>query len=331
MKRIAYAGFALLVLAAMTPALAAKGGKGGGRPGGGGEEPPTPAAPEIAYFLSKGDKVMVMDADGSNPTLVVRRVSGITVQPSWSPDGQYVIFHATTSGSGVYVAALAGGSTTKLTPTATQYLNRPVWSPVATADGSFKILFEDQAANGSRDLFLMNTDGTGRVNLTDTADFDEEYPTWSPDAAQIGAVVSFTDENGVWGSDVRVYDLDLNTAGNALELGTGLDITDGTDIGRGDLAFLDWSRRTQELAVSCYDPADGHWDIWTLGDDGQGTPSNLTRTPDASERHPTWSPDDSQIAYQYTGSGTAGVYVISASGGTPIALESDALAPDWRR
>jgi len=68
--------FGLLVAAVLpflgTPALAGKGGnKGGGGGGGGGDGGGgTQPASEIAFFATKGDKLVLMDADGENPIVV---------------------------------------------------------------------------------------------------------------------------------------------------------------------------------------------------------------------------------------------------------------------
>lgn len=325
------AGLALLgLLLGSTPTVhAGKGGNGGGggKPPGGGGDPPA-GSPEIAYFLSKGDKLMVMDADGANPTLVMRNVSGLGVQPSWSPDGTLLVFNATNNGAGIYVAPLSGGLT-KLTSLSTQYVNRPVWSPFATADGDSKILFEDEASNGSRDLFLMNVDGSDRVNLTNTTGIDETNPSWNPTATKFAAVAGFNDGSG-WGEDILVYDLGLVSGDLAITATTNL--TTGTAIGHSDLAFIDWGRVNDEIAVSHYAAADNDWDIWVLDADGTGTPWNLTNTTGVWERQPAWSPDDSEIAYWHDGGkGARGVYVVSANGGTPVKLASDGRAPNWKR
>ena len=59
----------------------------------------------------------------------------------------------------------------------------PVWSP----DGT-KIAFNDRAPSEWSDLYVMNADGTGRLNLTAGSGWTCHMawpPTWSPDGSRI--------------------------------------------------------------------------------------------------------------------------------------------------
>src|SRR5690606_22864880 len=60
-------------------------------------------------------------------------------------------------------------------PTPDEY---PSWSP----DGQKLAFYSD--TNGNRDIFVINSDGTGRQRLT-TADGPDEDPDWSPDGERI--------------------------------------------------------------------------------------------------------------------------------------------------
>ncbi len=51
------------------------------------------------------------------------------------------------------------------------------WMPVASPDGT-RIAFTS-ARDGSRDIYVMNGDGSGLIRLTDDPAVDES-PTWSP-------------------------------------------------------------------------------------------------------------------------------------------------------
>jgi WD40-like Beta Propeller Repeat len=51
-----------------------------------------------------------------------------------------------------------------------------------------------------------------------------------------------------------------------------------------------------------------------------GTPTQLTNS--GSDRHPTWSPDGSWIAYEHRDNNGIEIYMIKASGGTPVKVTS---------
>src|SRR3990167_201912 len=59
-------------------------------------------------------------------------------------------------------------------------------------DIPFKIVYETYRRTDDKynwELFMINADGSGKVNLTNTPDLDEMYPHVSPDATKISFVV----------------------------------------------------------------------------------------------------------------------------------------------
>src|SRR5262249_669484 len=82
---------------------------------------------------------------------------------------------------------------------------RPAWSP----DGT-RIEF-DSTQDGSYDLFTINPDGTGQINLTNSPDVDEVSGSWSPDGSKI-AFKSFD-----YDAPAPSYDVDvINSDGTGL-------------------------------------------------------------------------------------------------------------------
>ena len=85
-----------------------------------------------------------------------------------------------------------GGNQTNLTNDVAEDTD-PVWSP----DGT-RIAFV-KAAEGHRNIFVMDADGTDQVNLTPGADTTGQAnagvaPTWSPD----GTRIAYTYQGDIW-------------------------------------------------------------------------------------------------------------------------------------
>ena len=67
----------------------------------------------------------------------------------------------------------------------------PAWSP----DGE-KIAFVSYPGNDNAEIYLMNSDGSGRTRLTGIPGNDHWPPTWSPDGDRIAFTSDGKDETG---------------------------------------------------------------------------------------------------------------------------------------
>jgi hypothetical protein len=93
--------------------------------------------------------------------------------PAWSPDGSQIVF--IDGASDIVIAPASGGAAEKLTTTADAESD-PAFSP----DGA-KIAYISGA-----ELFMMNADGTNRVQLTSNgAAIVESSPSWAPGGDEI--------------------------------------------------------------------------------------------------------------------------------------------------
>ena len=86
----------------------------------------------------------------------------------------------------IYTVEPDGTAATRLTSNST-FDGQPVWSP----SGS-KIAFWGSGAGDTSDIYVMNQDGTGLTNVTNTADRGELEPAWSPDGTKIAFTASTT-------------------------------------------------------------------------------------------------------------------------------------------
>ena len=144
-----------------------------------------------------GCSIYTVGADGSRSVRLTESYY-CDHSPAWSPDGRKIAF-----GSGdlmcfddcrvrIYVVNVDSYSTVPLLVpllgTGSGWNTRPSWSP----DGS-KIAFESWDGGLSHsDIYVMNADGSGAVNLTNNPGFNTE-PAWSRDR-----MLAFVRNGDIW-------------------------------------------------------------------------------------------------------------------------------------
>lgn len=147
------------------------------------------------------------------------------------------------------------------------------WSVISTAAGAprtAKIVFASDR-DGNSEIYVMNPNGSGQVNLTRHRDHDYS-PVWSPTGRQI----LFASERGGNTSDLYVMD------------------ADGSDVRpvfrkRVRRSHPTWSPDGEEIAY--YRVDGGEVAIYTASIKG-GAEKRI-----AIGMHPAWSPDGSEIAF----------------------------------
>jgi Tol biopolymer transport system component len=111
----------------------------------------------------------VVNTDGSG----LRQLTpwGMGGSPSWSPDGQWILF----DGRGMLFVVHPDGSAQRQIPlhAGRYYAYEPGWSP----DGR-RIVF-GMFLNGQNDIFTAGADGTDLVQVTNTPE-NESAPDWGP-------------------------------------------------------------------------------------------------------------------------------------------------------
>jgi Tol biopolymer transport system component len=146
-------------------------------------------------FGSKRDgnwEIYTMNADGTDQTRLTNEPAKDMV-PSWSPDGQRIAFVSERDFIlEVYIMDADGSNTVRLTH------NAPVdeahgLAPVPQSEMNldeipYRVVFESyRETNGKEncEICIIDADGTGFVNLTNTPESDEMYPHASPDGSLI--------------------------------------------------------------------------------------------------------------------------------------------------
>jgi Tol biopolymer transport system component len=181
-----------------------------------------------------------------------------------------------------------GLRTLVLEPSASQ----PQWSP----DG-LRIAFQ-QWNTDDYDLFMINADGTGKVDL---GRFRPPY-AWSPDGTSI---IAYRYSERGQSADIWMVPAD---GGNAVDLTTTNAYSSPT-----------WSPDGQRLAFA------RGTDIWLMNADGSGQRA-LTATLPGNKLNPHWSPDGSVIMFEVqVGSGielNGEIYTIRPDGTHALNLTS---------
>ena len=131
--------------------------------------------------------LFLMNANGTNIRPLTEAQVGINAEPSFSPDGQRVLFTTDTFRErGTNILDLESGETIHLPDLVA---NSSDWSPDGTqivfASPSFSV-----AGGPGSDIWIMDADGGNARNLLPAPDvdgriIDRSSPRWSPDGRQI--------------------------------------------------------------------------------------------------------------------------------------------------
>ncbi|MHC4470044.1 MAG: Ig-like domain-containing protein [Planctomycetota bacterium] len=295
------------------------------------------ADPAISYVSStvKGKtvtvKLMMMDADGSNPTEVYTGGLWAGGGAGWSPDATRLAFRSAdheTRTEGLHTVNVDGTGLAMLIEAKDG--RSPVWSPTevpGVGGDKARIAFvaRDLEPGSRPDIFLVDPDGSDLVRLTNTPTLAEKSLTWSPSGERLAFKVydfETTEVNDLWG----VYDF----------------VTDTYEVKEHEGVLADagvyqpsWAK-TQESKIAWSVWAGTSYDIWVVDLDDPENPLQLTDTADKNEMNPTWSADDTEIAFGRSWQTNKGldydIAVVSATDGSNLrVLAGDASNPTWRR
>jgi Tol biopolymer transport system component len=178
-----------------------------------------------------------------------------------------------------------------------------------------KIAFQHVVSFGSADIYVVNPDGSGVVNLTNTPTEYESHPAWSPD----GRFIAFVKGDDIYW--MRANGSGLTRLSAPSPLRPGLDwsadserlvfsdsLTDGlatievdgtnfTGLGAGVAShFPSWSPDGTRIAFTEFAGGPNGTDIHTIKPDG--TDEQIVTTGPNNDERPDWSPDGTRIAFR---------------------------------
>jgi len=309
MSRIGLTCALLVVVVLLSPTVAAPPGGGGGKP------PATPADPAIA-FVSGGDDVVVMNADGTNKATVLS--AALVYDLSWSPDAkQLAITPGNTNNRGVYVldVAVVNGvpQGSNLRQIVACWCATVAWSPLGS-----EIAYMRQSGVTKTVEAVPASGGTPQVIYTSVGG-DLRHVTWSSDGTRIAFIQAEAADNSE--RSIKIVERLSGTVTHTLLQGQYY------------LQGLDWARGGVD-ALAFHNGAEDPTRIYTV-DIGTGVV-----TPVITARlcgYPSWSPDNTKLVYCVRTSNGNVQYLqtVSLSTGQTQTLTSTkngwAWAPDWRR
>ena len=143
--------------------------------------------------------VWVMNADGSGERNLTGDLDGSSGGAEWSPDGTRIVFE---HGGDIWMMDVDGSGKRNLTPDAAMDAF-PDWSP----DGK-KLAFASYRQYKPYEIYTMNLDGTGVINVTKTRYVNEAEPAWSPNGTRIAYRKDSVIANGGTTTEIRTKNAD---------------------------------------------------------------------------------------------------------------------------
>lgn len=263
-----------------------------------------PFESKILFVMDKGTvkNLAIMDFDGYAPKQLTS-TSTVNVFPAFV-DTTSVIWTGFNRGKpDIYRGSISTGKTNIFLYS--RFIEAsPAASPI---DG--RIAYAS-SRNGNLDIYVCNSDGTNRRQLTFGKGIDTS-PCWSPN----GYHIAFTSDRS---GRPQIYVMDA----------------DGVNTRRVTFegSYQDspaWAPRGDRIAHSSLDK--GKFDIWVVKPDGTEA-KQVTAMPGNNE-YPTWSPDGSHIAFVSSRQGKNNIFCIRPDGSDlkQITRSGNAKMPDWSR
>jgi len=145
----------------------------------------SPDGKRLTFYAASATRglgqICIVGADGSDLTVVASEPPTYHVEPSWSPDGEWIAYRFIDEGASpggeddnheIYIVKPDGTSRTNLTNNPATDIESS-WSP----DGQWVVFSSDRT--GNFDLYIMKPDGSDLKRVT-TDPFKDSDPSWGP-------------------------------------------------------------------------------------------------------------------------------------------------------
>jgi len=259
----------------------------------------------VALKSGSGASILTVNPDGSDLRKLTQP-QAFDACPDLGPGGTLIAFCSDRSGVlEIWLMDGGGGSQRRLTT-----LGGDSIFPDISPDGQRVAFCGSPTSQDDHDIWVINVDGTGLVQLTNTVGPNDCDPVWSPDGS---ALLFDSTRSGT----PELYRMDATGQGVT-------QLTSGQQVG---LEPPDWSPNGQQIAYI----AQGA--VWTMKADG--SEQRRLTTGDGEDYAPAWSPKGNEIVYRHSDKDGLSLRIVSVSTGqvrqVPLGDGAAPLAPSWQQ
>ncbi|WBY15776.1 amidohydrolase family protein [Erythrobacteraceae bacterium WH01K] len=180
----------------------------------------SPDGRRIAFTSDRGggDNIWIMNADGSNKQQLTKEDFRLLNQPSWSPDGRFIVAkkHFTTGrslGTGeIWLYHVSGGAGVKLVERPNEQHQKELGEPIYSPDGEAVYFTRNNTSGPIFEYAQDSTQGIFEIERYDLATGERTVavsgyggavrPTPSPDGEKIAFVRRDKDQSQLWMKDI---------------------------------------------------------------------------------------------------------------------------------
>ena len=277
--------------------------------------------------LHQNWELYLVQPDGTGLTRLTDN-DRVDTSPSWSPDGRQITFRSRVDGSAdIFVMDANGENWRNLINDPEDSIFDdfyPEWNPQRDLIAIYTDRFYSPAVGCAwhRLAIMPVSGGADKIEVLEDPLTEQETLGWSPDGRHLA--FSSRCDLGKEGS-VELFEWDIDT-------GEVIQLTDSESI-NGSPAY---SHDGRYLAYQSVKPGESA-DLFVL-DLETGEVANITNNPEFKDSHPTWSPDDSQMAFVSNRDGNDEIYVVDvilepfASSANPVNITNHPakdIEPAW--